>query len=285
MSDRALRWAIALYAVALWVVSPGTARSYSLATTISESCHERITAGSVALLLEFADLGERLEVPDDPLLRRLLDGVQFAELDSLSDGGRFVLLSLIVGVRSPDTEGHSTLNLSALRRLHADPDARGQYAHALRGPGDDGVAGDIAAVDGTVAAIVDELRLGAEATRDDGAIVSKPFFIEHYGQVNIPVVALAWHVGRAVHALQDAHAHMVWDADVRHVVHVLNYVDAVEGRLEAGRDGMAHSDALDDCGRSDVAPLVRHATERTAALLGATLARGKLALVGFMFGV
>ena len=67
---------------------------------------------------------------------------------------KLVLVSLLIGVRSPDTEGHAVTNFSSLREIHADPNAEGQYAHALRGPNDDGTKGDENAVLGTREAII-----------------------------------------------------------------------------------------------------------------------------------
>lgn len=259
-----MRPALAFALTALFGTPAG---AYSLQTAVSESCHERITARSLGPLSALVDIDAHIEIPDDPLLRRLLATLQFPGTAEADDATRFVMMSIIVGVRSPDTEGHSTFDLGALRRLHADPAPRGQYAHALRGPDDDGLPGDLAAVDGTLAAIVEEVRLGAELSAG-GVIVRKPAYLDHYGRIEVPVVLFAWHVGRAIHALQDAHAHMIWDADVEHVVGVLNYVDAVEGRLGPD-DGLAHSNALDDCDRDDVAPMVEAATRRTTALVGA----------------
>lgn len=256
-------WAL----LAVLLMTPTASHAYSLQTAVSRSCHEQITARSLGVLLELVDVDARVEVPDDPVLDRLLDTLQFPGTADADDATRFLMLSIIVGVRSPDTDGHSTFDLAALRRLHADPDPRGQYAHALRGPDDDGIEGDIAAVDGTLAAIIEEVMLGAELSAG-GAIVRKPAYLDHYGRIEVPVVLFAWHVGRAIHALQDAHAHMIWDADIRHVVGVLNYVDAVEGHLDS-HDGLAHSNALDDCDRDDVAPMVEAATRRTSAMVRA----------------
>lgn len=264
-----MRHPLALIAalIATALAQPSPSHAYSLQTAVSRSCHEQITARSLAELLDLVDVDTRIEVPDDPVLDRLLDTLQFPGTADADDATRFVMLSIIVGVRSPDTDGHSTFDLAALRRLHADPDPRGQYAHALRGPDDDGIAGDIAAVDGTLAAIVEEVLLGAELSAG-GMIARKPAYLDHYGRIEVPVALFAWHVGRALHALQDAHAHMIWDADIEHVVGVLNYVDAVEGRLDS-HDGLAHSNALDDCERDDVAPMVAAAVRRTTAMVRA----------------
>ncbi len=122
--------------------------------------------------------------------------------------------------------------------------------------------------------------MAAAAAFQTRMIVDKPFFVDHYGQVEVPVALTAWHLGRALHAMQDAHAHMLWNADVSHVVHVLNYVEAVDGTLKASRDGIAHSGALDDCDRDAVQPMVDRARGRSRALtqaMAAFLVQGDLA--------
>ena len=259
---------VGLLAALVWVA---TAHAYTLSTTTSESCHERLTAEATDAVLRVLDAGPEVVVPDDAVLRRLLKAFVLPGTERYTDVERFVLLSLVIGVRSPDTEGHSVLNLSALRRLHADRDPVGQYAHALRGPADDGLEGDLAAVRGTLAIIQNEIdAAGAETTVSSTA--ERPVFLEHYGVVQVPVLLGAWHLGRAVHALQDAHAHMLWDAEVKHVLHVLNYVEAVEGTLRPSRDGLPHSGALDDCNRRDTAPMVERARARTTALIVAATA-------------
>jgi hypothetical protein len=56
--------------------------------------------------------------------------------------------SVVVGVRAPDSEGHSVTDMANLRALQADRSREGQYVHALRAAGDDGIPGDLAAVTG-----------------------------------------------------------------------------------------------------------------------------------------
>ena len=75
-----------------------------------------------------------------------------------------------------------------------------------------------------------------------------------------------------MHTAQDCYAHTLRSADARTVYSVLNYIEAVEGNLDEARDGMAHSDALDDCENPDLAPLVGRAAEVSAALATAAVA-------------
>ena len=257
-----------IIAVFLCLALPAWA--YNLDTIASESCHEKLTVEALLNVLQIFN-SRAIPVPKDDVLQRMLKSSKVLEGD-LSESDQFIVFSIVVGVRSPDTDGHSTLNLSALRRLHADPAPAGQYAHALRGPDDDYIAGDIAAVDGTIGIIEAELN---EVLVDDptaaSAVGNQSIFIDHYGQVEVPVFLPAYHLGRAIHAMQDAHAHMVWNEELSHVVHVLNYIDPVNGDHKIERDGMAHSGALDDCERDDTQPMVRSATQRSTALTAAML--------------
>ena len=75
-----------------------------------------------------------------------------------------------------------------------------------------------------------------------------------------------------MHTLQDCHSHTLRSADVRTVFTVLNYIDAVAGRLDEARDGMAHSDTLDDCERAELAPVVARAAATSLALARAAVA-------------
>lgn len=262
------------------------ASAYTLATSVSRSCHERLTFEAIALYL--ADHGSTLniDVPQDRVTQRLMDTLRPNLPADISESALFAALSMIVGVRSPDTEGHSTLDLSALRRLHADPSAEGQYAHALRAPGDDGLQGDIDAIEGTKALIRAELETSArhlDTAQLARTIVKRPFFVDHYDTVQVRVTLAPYHLGRAIHVMQDAHAHMVRRGErYEHIVHVTNFVDAVNGTLKTSRDGLAHSDALDDCNRDDVAPIFVQARARTVELVRAF---DELLLVGSKAGL
>ena len=195
---------------------------------------------------------------------RLAD--DFPQLED--DAFKLMLISTIVGVRSPDTEGHATSNLARLRQIHADPDPAGQYAHALRGALDDGAAGDEAAILGLRNAIVELVVKSLESYRapPNEQLISVPLYFDFYGIINIEVWAPAYYLGRALHALQDSFAHTIRNDDLTLIRHVLNYVDAIEGHLEESRDGLPHSAHMDSC-EGDILPIAMTAMTASAQLI------------------
>ncbi len=258
-----------------------SAHAFSISSGFTSPCHEPITGAAYAEFL--LDLPTRaITVPPGEEWRRLstfmLDafGIDPSEVDSAQ---RFLLVSLVVGVRSPDTDGHSVLNLQSLRELHADPDAKGQYAHCLRGPDDDHSEGNAAAIEGTrevIRELIDQAATALASTPGD-QVIEAGFYLDFYGDIDVEVWAPMFYIGRAAHALQDCFAHTIRsDADeLRKVVHVLNFVDAIATGHDEDVDGLAHSDSMDDCTTDDTADTVAAATAATVDLFIA--ARDQLA--------
>ncbi|MEM1413479.1 MAG: hypothetical protein AAGH15_01195 [Myxococcota bacterium] len=261
---------IALLSV-LTLALPAPASAFSIASGFSEPCHEVLTAAAfdeVVLSLP-TDL---IVLPSGSTWRRVgRYVVETVGVDpsTLSDVEFFVLTSLLVGVRSPDTEGHAILNLESARTIHTSPDAEEQYAHALRGLDDDGEAGDASAVAGTRARILDEVRQADEAVRaaPEDQLLTTQLYFDFYGRIDVEVWSVAFHLGRAAHAVQDSFSHSIRDEHdgFRSVLTVFNFVEAVDGTLRESRDGLPHSDAMDQC---------NEATEDTRA--AATQATGEL---------
>lgn len=255
----ALRAAAAPLLAAALLLLPRSAAAFSVGTGFSDWCHERITVD--AYDDEFWRFPrERIPLPDDEVWRDLADALddRFG-LPAEEPEYRFVFLSLVIGVRHPDTEGHSIANPGALRTAHASPES--QYPHALRAPADDGPAGDLSALAGARAALEAELEQARAALALPAADQIRPatIYLEFYGWVDVPVWAPAWHVGVALHVLQDSYTHTLRSADLRTVLHVLNYADAIAGGLDEARDGLPHSKAMDRC-TGDAAPLAEAAT-------------------------
>jgi hypothetical protein len=264
-----------------WLVLSGgrPARAFTIASGFSESCHERLGLAAMAVLI--ADLPtDHLLVPADGLWRDvaaqlaplLLDTGGLASAATLTDAQKFVLFSLVVGIRAPDTGGHSVANLEDLRNEQIDPSPESQHLHCLRAPAEDGFAGDVAVLNGSQAVIRATLGAGLAALATGRANIQAPFYLDFYGQLQVAVDPLSYAIGRAMHTLQDCYAHTLRSADGQTVFTVFNYIEAVRGTLNEARDGMAHSDAMDDCHDPALDPLVARAAAVSTGLAAAAQA-------------
>lgn len=274
-----------LFLLGALVVTFGVAspvRAYTIGTGFTDPCHEEITANAYENFLLQVPI-EAGAIPPDQQWRRvgsfLVEEAGVADVE-LSESHFFLLTSLLVGVRAPDTEGHSVLDLDSARALHTDPDPAGQYAHALRSIDDDNEMGNRVAIAGTRAAIAREINIAAGygllPPREQ--VIEASIYFDFYGVVELRVWAVAYHLGRALHALQDSFSHTIRDAadGYRTVLTVLNYAEAVAGTLVESRDGLPHANSFDSCdGRTD--PVIAAATEATRDLFAASreLLRGR----------
>ena len=275
-------------------VAPRRAAAFTIASGFSQSCHERLGLAAMALLLDELD-SNNVTLPSSDLWRdvaaelapAILESAGMAAATTLTDAQKFVLYSLVVGIRSPDTGGHSVSNLDALRSEQIDPDPTAQHLHCLRAPAEDGLAGDVSVLHGSEQLIRDAISNAADAAvATPRSNTRAPFYLDFYGQLEVDVDAASYFIGRAMHTVQDCYSHTLRSADVRTVFTVLNYIDAVAGRHDEARDGMAHSDTLDDCARTELAPVVERAAAVSLALAraAAALARtgdGTLLAKGF----
>jgi hypothetical protein len=256
------------------------ANAYNVQTGLTEGCHERITAKAFLAFLDSPAWAE-VVVPEGetwrdlarPLNRWLLDAGLIQE--DLSEPQLFVLFSLIVGVRAPDTNGHSTSDLATQRSIHANPRAEAQYLHALRAPQDDEPDGSRRAVMGTRASIRRSFSDAAAAWREPSEvqISTAPVTLDFYDLFPVEIWLPGFLLGEAVHSLQDSFAHTVRsDAlDFTKIAYVLNYVDAIYKSFEESRDGIAHSGHLDRCDSDDLGALREAGDLATEELLGALI--------------
>lgn len=267
-----------LIAMCLCLAAP--AQAYTIGTGFTEGCHERITARAFDEILDLLEAPVQLPREDD---WKRVGGfaVRSAGIDreSLTETEFYILHSLLAGVRSPDTDGHSVLNLDRARALHTDPAPIGQYAHALRASADDYQEGNRAAVAGMREVIARELSDAVAGT--DSQVIE--VFFDFYGTVDVEVWSPAYHIGRAAHAVQDSFSHTIRDEadDFHTVISVLNFGEAVANTLVEERDGFAHSNVLDSCG-PETDPVVRAAQEATRLLF---IAVGQMRMSGDPDGI
>ena len=243
------RWITAAVIAAVLATFGTTASAFTILTGFTNSCHEGIT------LTAYEQSGVDLETVDIVLPRDdddewdRLATFLFNELDiEIEDPkARYFLFSLLAGVRSPDTDGHSALNLLSLRRVQGDPE--GQYAHCLRAVDDDGSEGDRRAHAACVGFITGEVQKAVELLLMPPAEqnIERIFTLEFYGQAEVEVWGPIFYVGRASHALQDSFTHTIRSDDLRTIFSMMNYAEAVGASLEESRDGIAHSTHADRC--------------------------------------
>jgi hypothetical protein len=259
-----------LCATSLW---PAVGRAYTIDTGFTDGCHEHITGAAFEqFLLHLPDT--EVVVPESGWRRIARFLVRDLDLnpDALDDRERFVIMSLVLGVRHPDTDGHSVLSFDHARALHTDPDPSVQHVHVLRARGDDGPAGNAAAVRGARESIVDSLTRAMDATRrpPEEQYEQARIYVDFYGPVEVVAWAPAFWIGHAAHTLQDSFSHTLRnEADgFRTVVTVFNFTEAIAGDLDPHGDELPHSNSMDRCTDATL-PLVEAATEATAHLFAA----------------
>jgi hypothetical protein len=263
-------WIFAIVALAWFQLTP--AKAYTVRSGFTGGCHEDVTLRLSRFLLDDPMVDE-VVIPGGDTWRKLAEPLRELSNRDLSEQQLFVLFSLIVGVRAPDTGGHSVSDLSSARQIAADPSPEVQYLHALRGREDDEPDGSQSAIAGTRESIRRSLNAASTAlTRPiERQNYSAPYTLDFYNLFYVPVWEPAYLVGEAAHTLQDSFSHSIrsGDADLKKIAHVLNYIDAISTHFVESRDGLAHSRYLDGCVEDDVKPLFVAVDQATAELFDA----------------
>jgi len=226
----------------------GRAEAFTVNSGFTDPCHERFT-----MVTHFQT---RVRIPSE-LIPDAPEGAWESFIKAIekqmaisfeSRGERFYYASLLAGVRANDTDGHSTLNLNALRSMHVHPEM--QYEHFLRAQDDDYEQGNIHAIEMGREKILYFFELMKQFLILPRAsqIIDVGIAMDFHGEVKIQVWAVAFFLGKALHTLQDSFSHTIRTDDMMRIIHVLNYVEAVGGGWEEERDGLRHSDAMDECG-------------------------------------
>ena len=233
------RGLILLPGVLCALMAPIAAEAFVVESLVSQGCHERIT--SEAINAEgWPDAFPPLEL--SPLERLVVQGLPVGLADKVHHS---TTLALIIGCRDNDLQGVRPNDLTALSKLHAKPE--GQEAHCLRSPEEDGPVGDEDAIRRCRRFILDELEL-AHRSAEPTATASVSVWLAFDGQVEVELSRFGFHLGRALHGLQDSFSHCFRSPDGLRIQHVLNYVDWARGHdATLERDGHPHLSSLDLC--------------------------------------
>jgi hypothetical protein len=266
-----LHQAVALVALLAGVCAAPPTTAYSVATGGYDPCHEAFTGRAYErVALQWPS--PTIPLPDDGTWRELANPlIEKMGLDpkQLDDSQRFMLVSLLIGARAPDTDGHSLFNLENLREVHGDPSPEGQYGHCLRGPDDDYAEGDAAAITGTRVKIAETVQQAVDSLSEhpDDQLIKQTVYLDFYGLIDLRVWAPAYYVGFASHTVQDSFSHTVRveGTGFTKIALVMNYIDAISYDFKESRDGLAHSETFDKCFKDELQPLVAVADDCTAA--------------------
>ena len=236
---------------------PGLAHAWQVGNTLNEKgCHERMTAEAIRRARTEAGVLPSAAATDQE--RAIVRDLQFVAPEDLQDD--WTAMSLLIAVRSPDVKGQSLLDTLDITRIHGDPDD--QDAHCIRAPRDDAPDGSQQALADCAAGIIADAE-AASAALASPDVISLPVFLRIAGSVEVDVPARAVHLGRALHALQDAFSH-TYRGEAGDVTTVLNWVEfATADDYDESRDGPPHSPTLDDCLLAD--PLVQANYSRALA--------------------
>ncbi len=229
------------------------AHAFSITTVATKGCHERITldAARAAGLVPTADV----TVEDRALLATLPFNVEGAW-----DRGT---LALLIGLRDPDFHGVAASDFVRLSEVHLSPVL--QQEHCLRAPGEDEGHGDQEALVSCRAFIANELRLAANAAPGETEMVLVALTNQ---TTSVQLASAEFHLGRALHALQDGFAHTLRTEDFGTVRSVFNYVDPLVGSgYQRSRDGHPHLSEYDACDEGTAAARARVATEASREVI------------------
>jgi len=253
------------------LLAPPVAEGWTIATPVTSGCHERITAQALARV-GYAESPPEL----DESTRSLLDALTFSVP---AEDRNLLATSLLMGSRSIDLGGRCPLDLVGLVSVHNDPDR--QSEHCLRSREHDGEQGDQEALRACSASIMAELdeafsAAAAASSPDEGLDplrtrdVSTCLLI--VGEREVPVSALYYGVGRALHVLQDSFTHCLRVGPrLEQVAEVESWIEMAAGSHDPLLDGPAHAGLLDECacGLPLIGRLEESAVQASADLLAA----------------
>jgi hypothetical protein len=241
-------------------LAPTHGFGFTVETFASEGCHESITRE--ALAMAGWPRGESAPPPSEEDIA-LIGAVLFGGAEDRWE------LALLAGVRDNDFGAAGMGDLAELAAIH-NGDAN-QALHCLRAPAEDGPTGDAQALEQCRTFILSELEKAQAAEQEiDLSATENVTMALAFQTAQVTLSRYAFHMGRALHALQDGFSHSFRSDDGYRVVTVFNYVDpALSGDYDPARDGPPHRSELDHCLDEMSLHRVSGATTASAALLDA----------------
>ncbi len=220
----------------------GGADAWEIETSVSYGCHEHWAAEA---LDEVGRIGD--PPPLEGSMRHLRSSLDW---DASWVADDLFALSLTAGAHSNDVGATGSIDIGRLVALHNDP--LDQDAHCLRAAWEDGEEGDASAVASCRAWIEGEVMEALAASGPDGlpdplATEMAQMNLAYTGKTGVPVSTFYFHMGRAMHALEDSFSHSYRSGDRHGIVEVQNWIEDVSGSLSKDRDGPPHLSAADDC--------------------------------------
>jgi hypothetical protein len=263
----------ALLAVGVCWLPASPAHAWAIGSQINETgCHEPITAAALRAVRARFDTAPVLTPSRDEAA--MISDVLFAPPDDLVRD--LAGMSLLLGVRDNDLKGIDPLSSLDLIQVHGNPTT--QDEHCIRGPEDDGEAGNPAALAACRNFIVQTATealdgLDASGKVDDTRRIPLTMYVAIRGKIAPALPLFYVEIGAAMHALEDGFPHTYRTDDGMKVTVVLNWIDLVGGHYDEARDGPPHRAELDRCWDSD--PTIRRnyalATQAATELLSVAL--------------
>lgn len=223
------------------------ARAFTIETVITAGCHEMLTTEALAALGPGPDgIDLYTTIPLDDRTRRLRDALGIAIAQDLG----FVGMSMVAGVRWNDLMGADPLDTVDLHLVHTSDTPT--HMHCIRSDRDDGPAGSARAIQRCRQFIVGEIA-SARAASPGGdlwagldALVTVPEYLEYVGTTEVEYAAVGFHLGRALHAVQDSHTHG-FRLDDQTIAVVVNWREMIRRTLSEAIDGPPHITDIDRC--------------------------------------
>jgi len=253
-----------------WMISHG----------FNKPCHETMAIQSYEYIFKNVNM-DRIHVPNDEASRKIYENIcGFMDLEKYDNEEQcFLIASMVLGVRQPDTDGHAMLNFNEGRAMHVTDES--QSNHTLRTTKDDWEEGNIRSIYRARKRIEDNLSKVKEYANvpEEQQYIKVEQYIEFYGPVDIIVFAPVYYMGIAMHIFQDSFSHTIRSDDLRLIYHVMNYTDAASPGHDEERDGFAHSVSMDDC-FGDAWEIAEATTIATGELVRAVYVQNSFGLDG-----